>query len=123
MANYHVLTGSGDGNSFTVVFHVAVPGVGNNRAGVQWRTALVNSKLGGTTVLVDGDGSGGTVSAAEKAQIQAGAVFEVVEQVATNPGETALQLRDKIDARFTALVTEIQATLQGRLTYFGYTRA
>lgn len=122
MADYHVLTGSADGNAFTVVFHLPVPGAGNNRAGVQWRTALVNSGLGGRTVLPDGDGTGGTVSAAEKAGIEAGAVHEVAEQVSTHPGETAPQLRDRIDARHAALVASVQAELQGRLTYYGFVR-
>lgn len=122
MANYHILAGSHDGNSFAVVFHIAVPGTGSNRANVQWRTALINSGLGGKTTLPDGDGTGGTIGAAEKADIAAGAVYEVVEQVPTNPGETALQLRDKLDARYTALAASVQAKLQGQLTYFGYTR-
>lgn len=122
MADYHVLAGSPDGNSFLVVHHVPVPGAGNNRAGVPWRTALVNSGLGGKTVLPDGDGTGGTVGAAEKAQILAGAVYEVAEQVSTHPGETALQLRDRIDARHAALVAAVQADLQGRLTYYGFVR-
>lgn len=122
MADYHVLTGSVDANSFSVVHHIPIPGSGTNRAGVQWRTALINSGLGGRTVLPDGDGTGGTVSAAEKASIEAGAVFEVAEQVATHPGETALQLRDRIDARHTALVAAVQAQLQGQLSYYGFTR-
>lgn len=122
MADYHVLTGSADGNAFTVVFHVPIPGAGTNRAGVPWRTALVNSGLGGKTALPDGDGTGGTVSAAEKAQVAAGAVYEVAEQIATHPGETALQLRDRIDARHAALAASVQAELQGRLTYYGFTR-
>lgn len=122
MADYHVLTGSADGNSFTVVHHVPVPGSGNNRAGVQWRTALVNSGLGGKTVLPDGDGTGGTISAAEKAAITSGALYEVVEQFDTHPGETAAQLRDRVDTRHTALVAQVQAQLQGRLTYFGFVR-
>lgn len=122
MASYHVLTGTADGNSFVLVLHVPIPGAGNNRAGVQWRTALVNSGIGGSTVLPDGDGSGGTISAAEKAQIASGAVFEVVEDFATHPGETAAQLRDRADARHAAVTARVQAALQGRLTYFGFTR-
>ena len=122
MADYHVLTGSPDGNSYQVCFHLPVPGAGNNRAGVQWRTALINSALGGQTVLLDGDGTGGTISAAEKAEIESGAVFEVSEAFDTHPGETALQLRDRIDARHAALATAVSAQLQGRLSYFGFTR-
>ena len=122
MANYHVLTGSPDGNSFRIVFHVPVPGAGNNRANVQWRTALANSGLGGTTVLRSGDGTGGTISAAELASIQSGALFEVVEDVPTHPGESAAQYQARVDALYTAVVARAQAALQGRLTYFGHTR-
>jgi hypothetical protein len=121
VANWHVLTGSADGNSFTLVYHVPVPGTGTNRAGVQWRPALLNSGLGGKTVLPDGDGTGGTVSAAEKASIAAGALFEVVEALATNPGETAAALQARVDAYFAALTSRVQAELQARLAYFGYT--
>lgn len=121
MANWHALTGTPDGNAFTIVFHIPIPGAGNNRAGVQWRTALINSGLGGKTTLPDGDGSGGTISAAEKASIGSGAIFEHVEQFATNPPEAAATLQARIDARFTALTAAIQASLQAQLTYFGYT--
>jgi hypothetical protein len=123
MAIYHVLTGSGDGNSFDVVFHVAVPNAAN-RAGISYRTALVNSGMGGATSLPDGDGTGGTISAAEKAQVQAGAVYEHRERVETHPGETAAQLKAKVDARHAALSATGAGTfldaLAKRLSYFGY---
>ena len=122
MANYHVLTGSPDGNAFRIVFHISVPGVGNNRANVQWRTALANSGLGGTTILRSGDGTGGTISPAELASIQAGELYEVVEDVPTHPGETAVQYQARLDALYKALVSRTQGALQGRLTYFGHTR-
>lgn len=122
MASYHVLTGSPDGNAFRIAFHVPIPGAGNNRAGVQWRTALANSGLGGTTVLRTGDGTGGTISAAELASVQSGALLEVVEEVPTHPGETAGQYQARLDARFAALTARVQAELQGRLTYFGHVR-
>jgi hypothetical protein len=120
MANWHALTGSLDGNSFRIVFHIAIPSA-NNRAGVNYRTALINSGLGGRTVLPDGDGAGGTISASEKASIVAGAIYEYTEEFATNPGETAGALQARIDARYTALVALLQDQLAKRLTYFGYT--
>lgn len=120
MANWHALTGDVAGNAFQVVFHIAVPNTGNNRAGIQWRTALVNSKLGGTTILPDGDGTGGTISAAEKSSVQSGAIYEYVLEIATNPGETAVQLRARVDTLHTALSTSVLAALQARLTYFGH---
>lgn len=119
MANWHARTGSGDGNSYTIVFHIAVPSV-NNRVGVNYRTALINSGIGGTTVLPDGDGTGGTISAAEKTNIQSGSVIEIVETFLTNPGETAGALQTRIDAYHTTLTARVQAELQGKLSYFGY---
>ena len=122
MASYHVLAGDEAGNRFSVAYHFDIPGSGNNRAGVQWRAALIASGIGGSTILADGDGSGGTISAAEKAAVQSGAVLEMVEQFDTHPGETALQLRARLDARHAALATATLAKLQARLTYFGYVR-
>lgn len=118
--NYHVLTGREDGNSYSVVFHIPIPNT-NNRVAVNYRTALVNSGIGGTTVLPEGNGAG-QITSAEKAQVVAGELYEHVEQFDTNPGETANQIRDRIDARYTALVTAIQSRLAGRLAYFGFTR-
>jgi hypothetical protein len=122
VADYHVLTGTEDGNSFVVVHHIPIPSGAANRAGVAYRTALINSGYGGKTVLPDGDGTGGTISAAEKTQVQAGALFEVVDNFPTNPAETAPQLQVRLDARHNALVTEHQDRITKRLTYFGYVR-
>ncbi len=120
MADYHILGGSGDANQFTVVHHIPIS-VGNNRAGVAYRTALVNSGIGGKTAMVEGVGAG-QISTAEKTQILSGELYEHSEQVSTNPGETATQLRDRLDARHTALRTRIRDYLQSQLSYFGFTR-
>lgn len=121
MADYHVLTGRSDGNAYTVVHHLPIPNV-TNRAGVSVRTALANSGLGGKTSLPDGDGSAGSISAAEKASILAGELWEYSEQVDTHPGETAAKLRDRIDARHTALASSLVTLLGNELAYFGFTR-
>lgn len=119
MADWHALTGSPDGNAFRICFHIAIPSV-NNRAGINYRTALINSGIGGRTILPDGDGTGGTISTTEKANITAGSVYEVVEDFATNPGEAAAALEARIDSYHTALTTRTQNNLAGVLTYFGY---
>ena len=66
MANIHVLESPAPGR-FRVAYHVAIP-ASNNPAGVAWRTAIVNSRdaTRPVTVLPDGDGTNGTISAAEK---------------------------------------------------------
>lgn len=38
MANWHALTGTLDGNSFRIVYHIAIPSA-NNAAGINYRTA------------------------------------------------------------------------------------
>lgn len=121
MANWHALTGTPDGNSYAIAYHLPIPNT-NNRVGINYRTALVNSGLGGKTVLPDGDGTGGTISTAEKADITSGAVFEVVEAFATNPGQTLGQLAAAVDARHAALANVNGPTIQGlasRLSYYG----
>ena len=119
--DYHILTGQDDGNAYMVVHHIPIP-VANNRAGISYRTVLVNSKIGGSTALPDGDGTGGTISTTEKLQITTGELFEYVESFNTYPGETALQLRDRVDIRFNDLTTILPGKLQNRLSYFGFTR-
>jgi hypothetical protein len=119
--DYHVLTGLDDGNAFRVVNHIPIPPA-NNRVGVNYRTAIINSGIGGRTILPDGDGSGGTISAAEKAAILAGSLYEVVEEFSTNPGETAAQLQARIDARYNALIGIVQDRVGKQLSYFGFTR-
>jgi hypothetical protein len=120
MADYHVLEGTPDGNSFRVVFHLSVPDV-NNRVGVNVRTALVNSGVGGSTILPTGT-TGGTIRAAELTQVQAGAVFEVVETIHTNPSENAGKLRSRLDNRHSELQGKFNSWLQSRLSYYGYER-
>ena len=120
MANWHALEGSDDGNSFRIAFHIAIP-AGNNRVSVSYRTALIASGIGGTTILVEGVGPG-QIATAEKAQIAAGEVYEHIENVVTNPGETAAALQARITAMHTALATSVRDRLQRRLTYFGHTQ-
>jgi hypothetical protein len=124
MSEVHVLTAKG--RNLELALHIPIP-AGNNLAGVSWQSALVTSGLGGTTVLKDGDGTGGTISGTEKtAIVSTGSVFERV--VSYDMGgdfdglSTALK-NARIDAVFAAAKAEAQSVLQARLQYFGYTRA
>ena len=119
MAKAHVLDTSG--GLTQVAFHIAVP-VGNNGAGTAWSAVLINSGIGGTTVLPDGAGTGGTISAAEKTSIAAGTVFEVVDRIFIPTGLNAAQANAFLDAVHAAKVTEVQAQVTARLSMFGYTR-
>ena len=115
MANVHVLESPAPGR-FRVAYHVAIP-ASNNPAGVAWRTAIVNSRPTGAnappvTVLPDGDGTNGTISAAEKALIVSGAVFEYVHDEKGQTGAT-------INAMHAQRSAEVLAALQARLAQFG----
>ena len=112
MANIHVLESVAPGR-FRVAYHVAIPAT-NNAAGVAWRTAIVNSRdaTRPVTVLPDGDGTNGTISAAEKAQLTSGAVYEVVRE---EKGQTGAG----INAMFAQRSAEVLAALQARLAQFG----
>lgn len=119
MAKCHVLETAGE--SSRVVFHIAVPAT-NNSVGTSWRAVLINSAVGGTTRLADGAGTGGTISAAEKTQIQAGEVYEVEERIQIPSGMSGPQANAFFDALHAAKSVEIQAQIVARLNLFGFTR-
>ena len=52
---YSYLLGDSGGNKWSVVMHFPVTNADND-IGVNYRTALINSGLGGTTRLKDGNG-------------------------------------------------------------------
>jgi hypothetical protein len=122
MADIHLLAGDGNG-CWTVVMHIAIPSA-NNNAGVNWRTALVNSGLGGTTAMTEGDGTNGTISTAEKESIEAGAIYEHsrpfrLESATTGVPEQRAALRALYAQQDAIVIAEIQR----RLKYFGHTES
>lgn len=120
MSQWHAREGDQDGNTFTIIYHIPIPAA-NNRAGVSYQAALVGSGIGGKTVMTEGTGTG-QISTAEKASVLAGSVYEWVEQVTTNPGETIATIQAKLNARYTALA-DVNGTflqqLKNRLQYWG----
>jgi len=122
MSDIHVLSGNGT-NQWDLVFHIAVPNA-NNSVSANYRTALVNSGLGGTTSMKDGDGTLGTISSAEKTSIQAGSVYEhKISFVVESGGLTAGNLQTLIRALYNREETFILAFLQQKLKYFGHTES
>ena len=122
MANIHVLERSGA--QHRIVLHIAVPAA-NNGAGVSIRSASVNSKIGGTTILSDGDGTAGTISAAEKTNVTTGAVLELVRSLDLTQGGTLTtggQIAAFLDDYYAAVSAEVLADLQFKLAQFGRTR-
>lgn len=118
MANVHVL--DRQGQNFRLAYHVAIPAA-NNGAGVSYRTAVVNSGLGGTTVLPDGDGTAGTISAAEKAQLTAGEIVErvVLLDVMRGGNPNGAAIASLIQEHYNAVSAELLAGLQAALAQFG----
>ena len=121
MSNIHVL--DHQGGTYRLIFHVAVP-VGNNSAGVAWNTALLNSLKGGTSVLKSGDGSAGTIAAAELSSIQAGNTLEIV--YAFNPtaafeGESGAAQQADLDALYSFITGGQLTALSAQLKWWGLT--
>lgn len=112
MANVHILQQLGPGR-FRVVYHVPVPAT-NNSAGVPWRSCVAANVGDVVSVLPDGDGTNGTISAAEKASIVSGAIYELVRE---EKGQSAATL----NAMFTQRKDEALAMLQAIYQHFGRT--
>jgi hypothetical protein len=116
MANMAVL--AGNGVDYTVVVHVAIP-VANNVAGTPWRTALVNSGLGRPSILPAGDGTLGTISAADVALIASGALYEYVTTIRVGTVQAAQQVA-YVTAQFPVISATVLAALELQLQYFGF---
>ena len=97
-----------------VVMHFPVP-AGVNAAGLPWRTALVRSGMGGTTILPDGPGTGGTISDDDKMKIESGELLEYVETVRLGSGNPQAAAEEIYNSR-KALKQE---QLQARLNQYG----
>lgn len=116
MANWHVLEKTGNG--YRMAYHIAIPAA-NNAAGFSYRTALINSGIGGTTILKDGDGTLGTIDATEKSNIASGSLLEQVVTVTPPGGLTGPQTITYINQDYTANSAVILADLQNRLSQYG----
>lgn len=121
MTDVHVLKRTSPGR-YQLALHFPVP-VGNNAAGIAWSTVLINSGQGGKTVLPDGDGTGGSVTSAEKLAITGGTVYEIVEDAdLLSAGSSSAQITAYVDALWNRRLSDVQAELQGILNQFGRTR-
>lgn len=115
----HILTGNGR-HKWTIAFHFAVPDQ-NNNVGINYRIALVNSSLGGTSVMTEGTGAG-QIATAELAQIAAGEVLEHSEQFLAESGATNnAEMLAAAQALYVAREPTVLNALKKQLRYFGYT--
>jgi len=117
MSDIHILTGNGQ--KWTIVFHFAVPDQ-NNNIGVNYRTALVNSRLGGTSMMAEGT-EAGQIATAELALIAADEIYEHSEQFLAESGATNnTEMLAAAQALYVSRETTVLTALQKRLRYFGY---
>ena len=114
MSRLHILAGG------QCLLHETVP-LGNNAAGVPWRTALINSGMGGRTILASGTGPG-QIATAESTQIASGELYEISFRFESPPGASAAQLNAAMDAQIANLSAETQARLASELRLYGLTR-
>lgn len=113
MADWHILTRGPAG--YRAIFHIPIPAT-TNPVGVSYRTALVRSGIGGSTVLPDGDGTGGTISAAEKTAIASGALLE--HEMLVDVPDTAERVAFMTDL-FNETRRELLERLQAQLAQYG----
>jgi len=117
MADYHILRGSADGNSLTVVFHVPIPDQ-NNTAGINLRTALSELNGGSVESVLPSNRLG----TGEQAALDAGALYEHVFEYHTRPGMDAAEKQAELDQRYSNLSTGIANQVANQLEYWGYGR-
>lgn len=117
MADMHVLAGNGL-YRWTLVMHFPVPDT-NNDVGVNYRTALINSGLGGTN-MTEGTGPG-QITTAERVLIDAGEIYEHSIQFLAESGATTLpELLAAAREAYAREESRVTAELQKRLRYYGF---
>jgi len=118
MADIHILTGDGI-EQWTIAAHYAIPDT-TNEVSVNYRTALINSGLGGTSQLAEGTGAG-QITTAEMAQIAAGELFEYTFSFYAESGATTnAQLLSAVRNEYNGRQSRVIASLQRRLKYYGW---
>jgi len=119
MADIHVLAGDGL-QYWTLIFHFPVPNTAN-AVGVNYRTALINSGLGGTSQMYVGTGPG-DITTAELALIQSGELHEhTVSFPAESGATTNAQMLASARALYATHEEAVVDRLKKQLRYYGYT--
>ena len=124
MANMHVRGRTARG--YSVVCHFAIANT-NNDVGLNYRTAYARSKGTLATALPDGDGTLGTISAAEKTSVTqaAPALAEVVQEFQIPDDWGALsgaQKNARLDDWYAVALSEWTTQNAALLQYWGYVR-
>lgn len=123
MSDIHVLRASADGDSLRVVFHFPVPDM-NNDIGFNIRNVILASGLGGITQLSEGTDAG-QIDPVEKAQIEAGVVFEqglsLSRAILLSGGTTLAEIRNTLRSYYTQMKRDTTAAMRTALQFYGYT--
>jgi hypothetical protein len=98
---------------FQAVIHYDVP-TGNNSAGKSWQDCIAAGNP--TTVLEEGTGVG-QITTAEKADVESGAVVEIVYSVLADSGGALLAT---VNALVAVLINNDKDQKQFEFKYFGY---
>jgi hypothetical protein len=123
VANVHILERRG--TRHRLALHIAVPNVAN-LSGTNYRQALVRAGLATpASVLLAGDGTGGTIEAAESSALASGGLVEELAELDVTQGgrlSGAAEIAAYLDAFYQARATEVLDRLQAALAQFGRTR-
>ena len=117
MSDYHILDGDLDGEAlaYKVVFHVPVPDE-TNTAGESLRGAIAEDPDVLATSVVP------WISQQELTAIGNGEIYEHVTHYSRKQGNTLVQDRDALDAKYTAQMPIIQNKLRDKYKFWGFDR-
>lgn len=121
MSAIHILGGDGR-DQYTAVVHLTVPNT-NNLVGVNHRTAIINSGIGGTSIMTVTTGAApGRISTTEMTDITNGVIYEVVFVVGNNPTWTSGERLTAFSGEINSHTSQAQNYLANALAYFGHTQ-
>ena len=121
MAAIHIIGGDGK-DQYTAVIHITVPNT-NNLVSINHRTAIINSGIGGTTILQTTTGTApGKITTTEMSDITAGVVYEAVFIVGNNPAWSTNERLAAFSGAINSQTSQKIAYLTNALAYFGHTQ-
>lgn len=115
MSNYHVLDAANTGDTIRIAFHITVPSE-TNAIGYNIRTALSEDEAISKTSIVP------WIETAEQTLLTNGELYEHVYSFKTNKDVPNLTKRDRMDAKYTSLVSTVQEGIRQRYTYWRFNR-
>lgn len=114
--HYHILTQDEKRKSVNVVFHIPIPDVGTNEAGISWREAVVKEQGGASeivSVLPD-------ITTQEDSAMKAGEICEIQKLVRfSSINLTNTERKALIEAFYSDLTTELITGKQITLEWIG----